>query len=339
MGTITARQRKNGSTAFLAQIVVKRAGHIIHRENKTFDSRKRAAAWLAQRENEIDESAPGADPFNPDLAAIITRYMNESARNIGRTKKQVLEALKAMPVSSLLASEITSRELVALAKSLNSAGRKPQTVGNYLSHLASVFAIAGPAWGYKLNQQAMLDALKVCKRLGYTRKSEQRERRPTGDEIKRLVAHFDKVRANRPASVPMSDIVMFAIHSTRRLDEITRLQWRDLNRERSRVMVRDMKHPGDKIGNNQWVELVPDAMLIIERQPRQSERIFPCSTDAIGAAFTRACKVLDIHDLHFHDLRHEGISRLFEQGWTIPQVACVSGHRSWQSLKRYTHLT
>jgi integrase len=41
---------------------------------------------------------------------------------------------------------------------------------------------------------------------------------------------------------------------------------------------------------------------------------------------------------HFHDLRHDGISRLFEMGWTIPHVASVSGHRSWQSLKRYTHI-
>jgi hypothetical protein len=76
---------------------------------------------------------------------------------------------------------------------------------------------------------------------------------------------------------------------------------------------------------------------IIELIPRRGDRIFPYSTDAINAAFTRACKVLAIDDLQFHDLRHEGISRLFEMGRTIPQVASVSGHRSWQSLQRYTH--
>jgi integrase len=53
---------------------------------------------------------------------------------------------------------------------------------------------------------------------------------------------------------------------------------------------------------------------------------------------THASKFLEINDLHFHDLRHEGISRLFEMGCTIPQVAAVSGHRSWQSLQRYSHL-
>lgn len=56
------------------------------------------------------------------------------------------------------------------------------------------------------------------------------------------------------------------------------------------------------------------------------------------AAFTRACIMRGIEDLHLHDLRREGVSRLFELGWTIPQVASVSGHRSWSSLKIYTNI-
>src|SRR5262245_47127893 len=71
---------------------------------------------------------------------------------------------------------------------------------------------------------------------------------------------------------------------------------------------------------------------------RVDDRIFPFTTDAISAAWTRACQFLGIEDLHFHDLRHDGVSRLFEMGKTIPQAASVSGHRSWSSLKRYAHL-
>ena len=59
---------------------------------------------------------------------------------------------------------------------------------------------------------------------------------------------------------------------------------------------------------------------------------------ALGLSDNKMAQALGVHDLHFHDLRHEGISRLFEMGCNIPQVACVSGHRSWQSLKRYTHI-
>lgn len=99
-----------------------------------------------------------------------------------------------------------------------------------------------------------------------------------------------------------------------------------------------MKHPGEKIGNDTWCELPPEATAIIESMPRVDKCIFPFSTDAISAAFTRAMQFLGIDDLHFHDLRHEGVSRLFEMGRSVAQVASVSGHRSWSSLKRYTHL-
>ena len=45
-----------------------------------------------------------------------------------------------------------------------------------------------------------------------------------------------------------------------------------------------------------------------------------------------------IKDLHFHDLRHEAISRFFEMGLSIPEVALISGHRDPRMLFRYTHL-
>jgi integrase len=45
-----------------------------------------------------------------------------------------------------------------------------------------------------------------------------------------------------------------------------------------------------------------------------------------------------IKDLHFHDLRHEAISRFFELGLSIPEVALISGHRDPRMLFRYTHL-
>jgi integrase len=45
-----------------------------------------------------------------------------------------------------------------------------------------------------------------------------------------------------------------------------------------------------------------------------------------------------ITGLRFHDLRHEAASRLFERGLNPMQVAAITGHKSLQMLKRYTHL-
>ncbi len=136
----------------------------------------------------------------------------------------------------------------------------------------------------------------------------------------------------------MTKIIAFAIFSTRRLEEITRIAWSDLDEEGKRILVRDMKNPGEKIGNHVWCDLPAEALQVIQTMDRGSTEIFPYSPDAISASFTRAGPLLGIEDLHFHDLRHEGVSRLFEMGLNIPHAAAVSGHRSWNSLKRYTHL-
>lgn len=212
-----------------------------------------------------------------------------------------------------------------------------------MEHLAAVFSIARPAWGYPLNGQAMEDARKVSDRLGITGKCQERDRRPTLDEFGQLMQHFLDRSKRRPSSIPMHRIIAFAIFSTRRQEEIVRICWDDLDADEHRILVRDMKNPGEKIGNDVWCDINEHALAIIGATLRVADQIFPYSTDAISAAFTRSCKLLEIndlhfHDLHFHDLRHDGVSRLFELGLNIPHVATNSGHRSWTSLKRYTHL-
>jgi integrase len=262
---------------------------------------------------------------------------------MGDTKAQVLRTLKAHPIADKACATIKSQELIELAEELAQT-RLPQTVGNYMSHLQSVFAVARPALGFDLDPQAVADALQVTKRLGLTNKSNVRNRRPSLTELDKLMTHFGLVEARRVGTTPMQKIILFAIFSTRRQDEITRIEWKGL--EPGRVLVRDMKHPGDKRGNDTWCDLVPEAERVIKSMPKEAAEIFPVTTDAVSAAFTRACYTTGINTedmpdderLHFHDLRHDGVSRLFEMGWNIPHVAAVSGHRSWSSLKRYTHL-
>lgn len=338
MGTIVERPRKTGGVSYHAQLVVKRDG-LVHRETKTFDRHPAAAAWLKRRERELRQ--PGAlvaaKVDDPTLSVVIDRYVTDSRRSLGRTKAQVLRTIKTYDIAQKPCSRVTSAEVIAFVREL-STGRLPQTVGNYLAHLSSVFAIARPAWGYPLDPMAIQDALKVAKRLGLTSKSVMRERRPTLGELDILMRHFGEVRLRRPSSLPMQRVVAFAIFSTRRQEEIIRMAWADLDEAGSRMLVRDMKHPGQKIGNDTWCELPPEALAIASAMPRSGPRVFPYTTDAISAAFTRACSFLGIDDLHFHDLRHEGVSRLFEMGRTVPLAASVSGHRSWQSLQRYTHV-
>lgn len=333
MGTIVVRKRKDGTSYYTAQVTIKSRGKV-HREARSFDRKQAATAWTVRREEELRK--PGAldrAGKDPKLGDVVGRYLQEAEKKIGRSKAQVLKTVLKYDLAEMRCSEITSADVVSFAKALRVS---PPTVQHYLSHLGSIFRLARPAWGYPLDRQTVSDALVATKDLGLTSKSRHRDRRPTLGELDRLMEHFGAVKTRLPSSIPMQMIVAFAIFSTRRQEEIVSIKWTDY--EGNRVLVRDMKHPGDKIGNNIWCELVPEASAIIEAMPRRDDRIFPHTTHAISAAFTRTCRLLGINDLHFHDLRHEGISRLFEMGLTIPQVANVSGHRSWQSLQRYSHL-
>jgi hypothetical protein len=92
----------------------------------------------------------------------------------------------------------------------------PSTVGNDLSHLGAVFAVA-KAWAYPLDQTAMNDAFVVAKRLGIASKSRERDRRPSLEELDKILECFGERLKRRPSPIPMQKIIGFAMFSTRRL--------------------------------------------------------------------------------------------------------------------------
>ena len=74
MGTTIARTRKDGSKAFVAQIVIKKAGAIVHREAETFDGKQAANAWIVKREAELKRPGGLEQKEDPSIAAVINRY-------------------------------------------------------------------------------------------------------------------------------------------------------------------------------------------------------------------------------------------------------------------------
>ncbi|MDD1020675.1 tyrosine-type recombinase/integrase [Pseudomonas sp. TNT2022 ID1048] len=345
MGTITARKRKDNSTAYTAQIRINRDGKTVYQESQTFDRKQVAQAWIKRRETELAQ--PGAieraTRKGMTIRRMIEQYLDEyeKIRPLGKTKRATLNAIKDTWLGDLDDSVLTSQKLVEFAQwrmGQEGGGVQAQTVGNDLSHLGAVLSVARPAWGYEVDPLAMPDARRVLRKLGMVSKSKERNRRPTKEELDKLMEHFFDVLKRRPESIHMPKIIAFAIFSTRRQEEITRIQWDDLDDSRQAVLVRDMKNPGQKIGNNVWCHLPDEAWAIVQSMPKNEKEIFPYNSKSVSAAFTRACPLLGIEGLHFHDLRHDGVSRLFEMDWDIPRVSGVSGHRDWNSLRRYTHL-
>ncbi|MBT9267944.1 tyrosine-type recombinase/integrase [Pseudomonas sp. MG-9] len=345
MATIRARKKADGSVSYTVQIRLKNKGVLVYQECQTFARKQAAQAWARKRETELAE--PGAiERANRKAATVkemIDRYLSEmeKVRPLGKTKLATLKAISESYLGKLNDQDISSQVLVeyALWRMGKEGGTvQPQTAGNDLAHLGAVLSIARPAWGYAVDPHAMTDARRVLKKLGYNMKSRERDRRPTLEELDKLLTHFQGIQARRPTSINMLKMTGFALFSTRRQEEITRIQWTDLDEVGHRILVRDMKNPGQKIGNDVWCHLPPEAWAILQTMPKVLPEIFPYSAESVSTSWTRACQILGIENLHFHDLRHDGVSRLFEMDWDIPRVASVSGHRDWNSMRRYTHL-
>lgn len=344
MGTVIERKTADGSSTFRGEIILRRDKKIVHRESRSFPKEKDARDWVTSREKQLKK--PGALDIliarkveKITVRQLIARYIAANNAAMGKTKLNCLEAISDYDIADIPCEDLRSADVVALAQALHAGDRKPQTVQNYLSHLTSVLRIARSAWNIPIDRHLGEDAMLACKALHLVSKSAQRTRRPTEAELDRLMRHFIE-RTNRGRAAPMELITAYAIFSTRRQEEICQITWSDFDAETQTQMVRDMKHPGQKIGNDVRCAVPDNALRVMQLMPKREgeDRIFGFTTDAISKAFTEACKFLSISDLHFHDLRHEGISWLFEQGLTIPQAATVSGHKSWTSLQRYTQI-
>lgn len=343
MGSITVRKRKDGSAAYTAQIRIMQKGVTVYQESQTFDRKTTAQAWIRKREAELHE--PGAiEKANRKGATVkemIDQYLveYEKLRPLGKTKRATLKAISETWLGQVADKDITSQKLVEFASfRMENDGIQAQTVGNDLAHLGAVLSVARPAWGYDIDPMAMPDARRVLRKMGAVSRSKERNRRPTLDELDRILNYFCEMRDRRRQEIDMVRITVFALFSTRRQEEITRIKWDALNEKEQSALITDMKNPGQKHGNDVWCHIPDEAWRILQSMPRVADEVFPYNSRSVSASFTRACNFLEIEDLHFHDLRHDGVSRLFEMGWDIPKVASVSGHRDWNSMRRYTHL-
>ena len=218
MGTITSGKRKDNSTAYTAQIRINRDGHIVYQESQTFDRKQVAQAWIKRRETELAE--PGAieraNRKGVTVRKMIEQYLDEyeKIRPLGKTKNATLNAIKDTWLGDLEDSALTSQKLVEFAqwRMSKEGGRvQAQTVGNDLSHLGAVLSVARPAWGYEVDALAMPDARRVLRKLGMVSKSKERNRRPSLEELDKLMAHFFEMQERRKAQIDMPKVIAFAL--------------------------------------------------------------------------------------------------------------------------------
>lgn len=364
MATITSRKRKDGSTAYRAEVRIKREGRIVHKEVKTFDTRKAAENWGKKREVALKEPGAldrairrGSGIDSLTVAGLIERYEEKVSKlkPWTRSKQFVLDRLKKEDIGKLLAVDLSVNDIVEHCVARRDSGAKPQTVAQDYIYLRSVYSVAEDLLGVGVDFSIFDRARPVLRKYNLVARSGQRDRRPEVDEISAIVelAHKTRKKLGRYRdSAPLDKIIVFAMFSSRRLDEICRIRWADIDKKRQTVIVRDMKNPSQKVGNDVECYVPDEAWAVLDSMPQLEgeERVFPFNSRSIGTNFSRLRaragfnKPEDEDNLKFHDLRHEAISWLFErngykrQVWDIPRVAFVSGHQDWKSLQIYEDL-
>lgn len=301
-----------------------------------FDTRRLAQDWADRLERQIKtDGVQARQRTMSTFGELIDKYRaaRMEVKPIGRAMLGDLDMLDRHLGTKRL-SELTSAVWVDFARKRRQGSAGPATVLHNLSIARTVLNAARPMFNIDVDGASVSAAVKALSLTGHVAKSNERARRASDAELEALYGEFQRVAAHPSTLLPMESIVRIAVHLPRRIGELCDMRWLDY--KDGLVVLRDTKHPRQL--RTETVPVPPKARAVIDALPRIDERILPYKSESVSAAFDRACFRLGIEDLHLHDLRHEGICRLFESGLSIPEVCKVSGHLSWNSLRRYTHL-
>ncbi len=259
-----------------------------------------------------------------NLGSLFELYVQDHP-NLGDTARNILNRMQREPIAKVKAPG-TARDYIAHCRMRRQAV-SPSTVLSDAVYLRSVLSYAKPGLNLEYTDEGLRNAWKILRKEGLIGRSKRRKRVTSADELQAIINLF---RANGDEA--MADFVEFQEDSTRRLGETCRIMRGDLDHESMTILVRDMKHPSMKDGNHIRVALPEKSFAILLRQPRrsteQTERFFPFNVQTIKQKFARAVRSLGYQDLHLHDLRRAGTTRLLKEGRPVPEVMLVTGHRT-----------
>jgi integrase len=317
-----ATLRKRGQTW---QVQIRRLGY--PSISRSFHLRVDAETWARKKEAEADRGHLTPDPKllqSTTFANLLELYRGRVLERANRpmdTEHCLVRSLLKHPVSRVTLFNATPSHFSEY-RDERSAEVKPGTLVREFGLIQRVFEVARREWGYPLTPNPIAEIrMPVVKNA--------RDRRLKPGELERILAATD-----RCFNKLMEPIIRFAIETGMRRSEITSLRWSDYDRDAGTFQIREAKN-----GYPRTIPLSGKARRILENlESNDCERVFPVSTNAINQSWQRIKKRARVESLRFHDLRHEAVSRFFEKGLSVPEVALISGHRDLRMLHRYTHL-
>lgn len=298
-------------------------------QTKTFRNKSEAQAWAKATEADMERGTwrDKSEAESTTLSEALDRYADEVAprsKDGGYRQLSYIRRWKRQCVSRLALARVRGKDIADAIKHLESEGKSANTIRLHLAVLSHLYTVAGSEWG----MESLGNPVQMA-RGRKPRLPQGRERRLVGDEEQRLL---DACKiAQNPWLLP---IVQLAIETAMRAGEIMGLEWQNVDLNKRVAFLPDTKN-----GTARTVPLSSVAVDVLQTLPRSLDgRVFGGTYSGVHSAFETACKRAGIEGLRFHDLRHEATSRLFERGFNPMEVSSITGHKTLQMLKRYTHL-
>ncbi|MHB1915193.1 MAG: site-specific integrase [Acidiferrobacteraceae bacterium] len=321
MATFRKRSGPGGRIVWQAQIIKK--GYTA--QYATFDTKAQATKWATSVERDMNAGVfvSRTEAERTNLAEALDRYEREvtpGKRGVAQ-EASVVAVWRSHPLSTRSLAAIRSQDLAGVRDQWIHEGLQPATIARRFAVMSHLLTVARREWGMSSLTNPVHD-------VRLPRVTNARSRRLVDDEESRLTSVAEV------SGREIGSLIRWAIETAMRRGEIAAMRWEHLDRKASVLLV-----PETKAGTPRRVPLSTRAMAILESLPRRLDgKVWSMRPDSITRAFERVCTAAGVTGLTFHDLRHEATSRLFEKGLNPMQVAAITGHKTLQMLKRYTHL-
>ncbi len=343
MANIQKRTTKSGEVSYRVQIRIK--GHPI--ETATFQRLTDARHWAQQTEADIRRGKyfKSSESKKRTMAEAIDRYFKDVLSHRKNPVNQItyLKWWKDQ-IGIYVLADITPALIVekrnALVGATNRFGRTigKTTANRYTQALGHLYTVACKEWGWA-SENPVTNISKFKEPKGRKRFLSEDERPALLEACKASENEF------------LYTVVVLALSTGARKMEILNLEWKDIDFERSVIVLHETKN-----GETRLLPLQGHARKLLEGQCKNRilgcNYVFPSSKVKrdingrfiyqpidIRTAWENALIKAKIEDFRFHDLRHSAASYLAMNGATLAEMAEILGHKTLQMVKRYAHLS
>jgi integrase len=316
------------------QAKVRRKGY--PRQSKTFEKYADAEVWARGIENAMDRGIFQDRTLAEEtlLTDLIKQFKTEFAPNHYKKREDEKEAWRSQ--CKRLDDELGKYSLAALDQKLLAKYRDDRLKVVSGSTVRKEIFMLSKILGFAEHEcEITLPRGNPTKKLRKPSEGKGRERRLSSDELAKLLG---QCKASR--NIYLLPAVELAIETAMRQGELLALTWKNVDLNSGLAIIEKSKTDTDEEQGRVIAlsDRALDVLNTLSRDKKKNKRVIPLERMTLYHVYTAAVKRAKIEDYDFHDLRHESLSRLGEQGvLSTREMMQMSGHRTARMVMKYQH--